>query len=107
MSLICFSFSAVGPYERVNYDIFLLNLMLNFIDIYRIGTLHIPDIYRTGTVLSLILLVSEMLKIPRANVEVHFRKKLAVVTSKCLAQDTFVKGPRTTEKFSKYTAVRQ
>ena len=106
MSLICFSFSAVGPYERVNYDIFLSNLTLNFIDIYRIGTVHVPDIYRIGSMLSLILLVSEMLKIPRANVEAHFRKKLAVVTSKCLAQDTFVKGPRTTEKSSKYTVAR-
>ena len=59
--------------------------------------------YRTDTVLSLILLVSEMLKIPRAKVEVHFLKKLAFVTIKCLAQ----KCPGATENLSKYTAVRE
>ena len=37
--------------------------------------------------LSLILLVSEILKIPRAKVEAHFLKKLAFVTNKCLVQD--------------------
>ena len=46
-----------------------------------------------------ILLVSEILKTPRAKVEAHFLKKLAFVTSKCLAQDTFGKCPRTTETF--------
>ena len=38
--------------------------------------------YRIDTVLSLILLISEMLKIPRAKVEVHFLKKLAFLTNK-------------------------
>ena len=59
------------------------------------------------TVLSLILLVSEMLKIPRAKVEAHFIKKLAFVTNKCLAQDAFGKCLMTTENLPKYTAVRE
>ena len=59
------------------------------------------------TVLSLILLVSEMLKIPTAKVEVHFLKNLDFVTNNCLAQDTFGKFPRTTENLSKYTTVRE
>ena len=42
--------------------------------------------YRMDTELSLILLVSEMLKIPRPKAEAHF---LAFVTNKCLAQDAF------------------
>ena len=58
-----------------------------------------------GTVLSLILLVSEMLKIPRVKVEGHFLKKLASVTNKCLVQDAFCKFPRTTKNLSKYLAV--
>ena len=41
------------------------------------------------TILSLIPLVSETLKIPRARAEAHFLKKLAFVTNKCLAQDAF------------------
>ena len=61
--------------------------------------------YRMNIVLSLILLVSDMLKIPRAKVEVHFLKKFAFVTSKCLAQDDSGKCPRTTENLSKYTVV--
>ena len=59
------------------------------------------------TVLSLILLVSEMLKIPRVKVEGHFLKKLASVTNKCLVQDAFCKFPRTTENLSKYLAVNK
>ena len=59
------------------------------------------------TVLHLILLVSEMLKIPRVKVETHFLKKLAFVTNKCLAREAFGKCPRTTENLSKYTAVRE
>ena len=51
------------------------------------------DKYRMDTVLSLILLVSEMLKIPRAKVEAHFLKKLAFITNKNLAQDTCGKCP--------------
>ena len=43
--------------------------------------------YCMYTLLSLILLVSEMLKIPRAKVEAHFLKKLDLVTNKCLAQE--------------------
>ena len=41
------------------------------------------------TVLSLILLLSEMLKIQRAKAEAHFLKKIALVTNRCLAQDAF------------------
>ena len=37
------------------------------------------------TVLSLILLVYEMLKIPRVKIKAHFLKKLAFVTNKWLA----------------------
>ena len=61
--------------------------------------------YRMNTALSLILLVSEMLKIPRVKVEAHFLKKLAFVTNKCLEQDAFGESPRTTKNLSKYTAV--
>ena len=43
------------------------------------------------TVLSLILLLSEMLKIPKTKVEAHFLKKLDFVTNKCLIQDDFRK----------------
>ena len=63
--------------------------------------------YRMDTVLSLILLVSEMLKYPKTKADAHFLKKLAFVTSKCLAQDAFGKCPRTTENLSKYTAERE
>ena len=41
--------------------------------------------YRMDAALSLILLVPEMLKIPRGKVESHFLKKLAFVTNKGLA----------------------
>ena len=57
-----------------------------------------------NTMLSLSLLVSEMLQIPRAKVEDHFLKKLAFVTNKCLAQDAFGEFPWTTENLSKDTA---
>ena len=53
--------------------------------------------YGMDTVLPLILLVSEMLKIPRVKVEAHFLKKLAFVTNKCLAQDAFGVCPRAVE----------
>ena len=59
------------------------------------------------TVLSLTLLVSKMLKIPRAKSEAHFLKKPAFLINKCLAQDAFKECPRTTEKLSKNTAVRE
>ena len=52
--------------------------------------------YRMDIVLSLILPVSEMLKIPRAKVEADFFNTVAFVTNKCLAQDAFEKCPRTT-----------
>ena len=58
-------------------------------------------------VLFLILLVSEILKIPRTKVEDHFLKKLAFVTNKCLAQDVFGECPRPTENLSKHTTVRE
>ena len=62
--------------------------------------------YRMDTVLSLILLVFEMLKIPKTKVEAHFLKKLDFVTNKCLALDAFGKCPRTTENLSKYTGLQ-
>ena len=60
--------------------------------------MHLMD-----TVLSLILLVSEVLKIPKTKVEAHFLKKLDFVTNKCLAQDALGKCPGTIENLSKYT----
>ena len=54
--------------------------------------------YRMDTVLSLILLVSDMLKILSA--------KLAFVNNKCVAQNAFRKYSRTTENLSVYKAVR-
>ena len=60
-----------------------------------------------NTVLPLILLVSEMLKIPVAKVVVHFFMKFTFVANKCLTQDTFGKFPRTTENLSKYIVVRE
>ena len=64
------------------------------------------DMHPMYTVLSLILLVFEMLKIPKTKVEAHFLKKLDFVTNKCLAQDALRKCQRTTENFSKYTALQ-
>ena len=55
--------------------------------------------------LSLILLVSEMLKVSKTKVKAHFLKKLDFVTNKCLAQDAFGKCPRTTENLSIYTGL--
>ena len=76
MPLIFFSFSAFGLEDKVNCDSLLLDFLSKFIDMYRMDT-----------VISLILLlVSEMLKIPWAIVEVHFFKKLAFPTNKFLAQ---------------------
>ena len=70
--------------------------------------------YGMDSMLSLILSVSEMLKVPRAKVEAHFLKKIAFAITKCLAQDAFGKCPRTTENLSeqqqqqqKYTAARE
>ena len=62
------------------------------------------DMYRMNTALSLILLVSEMLEIPGAKVEVNFLNKLAFVTNKCLGSDAFGNCPKTTENLSKYAA---
>ena len=61
--------------------------------------------YHMATVFSLILLVFEMLNIPKTKAEAHFLKKLDFVTNKCLAQDAFGKCSRTTESLSKYTAL--
>ena len=61
--------------------------------------------YRMETALSLILLDSEILKIPK--VKAHFLKKLAFVTNNCLAQDVVRKNPRTTEILSNYTPARE
>ena len=63
------------------------------------------DMCHMDTALSLILLVSKMLKIPRAKVETYFLKKLAFVTRKFLTQDAFGKCPRTTGNLSDYTTV--
>ena len=60
--------------------------------------------YRMDTVLSLILLVSEMLQNPRPKVKAHFLKKLAFVSDKCLSQNVFRECPRTTENLSNYRA---
>ena len=43
--------------------------------------------YRMDAVLSLILLVSEMLKISGAKVDAHFFEQLPFVIKKCLIQD--------------------
>ena len=51
--------------------------------------------------LSLTFCLNKLVKI-----EAHFLKKFALVTDKCLEKDVFRKRPRTTENFSKYTAVR-
>ena len=56
--------------------------------------------------LSLILLVFEMLKIPKTNLEANFLKKPDFVTNKCLALDVFRKCPRTTGNLSKYAALQ-
>ena len=61
--------------------------------------------YRVDTVLSLILLVSERLKIPRTKVETNFLKKINFVTNKWFAQDAFGKYQMTTENLSKQTVV--
>ena len=58
------------------------------------------------TVLSLILLAFEMLKISNTKVEAHFLKKRVFVTNKCLALDALGKYPSTTENLSKYTALQ-
>ena len=57
--------------------------------------------YRMDTVFFFILLVFEMLKIPRAKHEACFLKKLAFVTSKCLAQNISGECRRATENISK------
>ena len=61
--------------------------------------------YRMDAVLSFILLVFQMLKLPKTKVEAHFLKKLDFVTNKYLAQDAFRKCPRATGNLSKYTAL--
>ena len=57
--------------------------------------------YRMDIALSLILLLSEMQKIPSVKVKEYFLKKLAFGTNKCLAQNAFRKCPKTTENLSK------
>ena len=52
-------------------------------------------------VLYLILLVSEMLKIPRDKVEDHFLKNIAFITNKCLLQDAFGECLWTKKTFQK------
>ena len=53
--------------------------------------------YHINTILPLILLVSEMLKISIDRVGAHFLEKFAFVTNKCLTQDAFGKHPKKTE----------
>ena len=62
--------------------------------------------YVMDTALSLILLVFEIMKIPKNKVEAHSLKKLDFVTNKGLALDAFGKCPRTTKNLSKYTALQ-
>ena len=62
--------------------------------------------YRMDIMLSLILLVSEKLKIPKTKIEAHFLKKIDFVNNKCLAQEAFEKCPSTTENLSKHTALQ-
>ena len=59
------------------------------------------------TALSLILLLSNMLKIPKAKVEAYFLKKFAFATNERLAQDALGKCPWKTKNLSKYTTVRE
>ena len=54
--------------------------------------------YLMNTVLSLILLVSEMLKIPRAKVQAHLLQKLDFVTNKC---DAFINAKKINVTFYK------
>ena len=74
---ICFSFFVFVPYEKVNYDFFLLSFLSKLIYMYRMDT---------G--LSLVILVSDMLKISKAKVETQCFKKLAIVTNLCLYAGT-------------------
>ena len=62
--------------------------------------------YRMDILLSLILLVSEKLKIPKTKIEAHFLKKIDFVNNKCSAQEAFEKCPSTTENLSKHTALQ-
>ena len=80
----------------MNYDIFLLSFLSIFLDMYRMDS-----------VLYLILLISEILKITKAKVKAHFLKKLAFVTNNCSAQDAVRKYPRSTENLSNYTPARE
>ena len=95
MPLICLLFSGFGNYEKMNYGFFSVKC---FVKTY----IYVP--YRC-CVLSLILLVFEMLKIPKTKFEAHFLKRLDFLTNKGLAQDAFRKCLRTTENLSKYTVL--
>ena len=61
--------------------------------------------YHMYTVLSLIMLVSEMLKTPKPKIEAHSLKKLDFVTKKYLAQDALQICPRTTENLFKIHSI--
>ena len=95
MPLICFCSLGLVLQKKWIMAFFLLNLLSKFIDIYHMDT-----------ALTLILLVSEILKTPKTKVEAHFLKKLDFVINICLAQDVFVICPMTTENHSKYTALQ-
>ena len=76
----------------MNYDLFSVKFSVNFV-----------GMYRKDNVLTLVLLVFEMLRIPSAKVDAHFPKKLSFVANKGLAQDAFGKYPRAIKNLSKYT----
>ena len=79
----------------MNYDFSLLTFPSKF-----------KGMYRKDTVLPLILLISEVLKISRAKVEAHFLKKTCIC-NEFLGQDAFGKCPKITENLSKCTVVRE
>ena len=63
--------------------------------------------YHIDAVLFLILLVSEMLKIPRTKVEPHFLKKTYFCNEQQFSTNAFGKCSRTTKNLFKYTAARE
>ena len=76
----------------MNYDLFYVKFSVKSCG-------YVP--YRYCVVL--ILLVSEILKIPSAKAKAHFLKKLAFEA----AQDALGESPRATKKFSKYLKVHE
>ena len=83
MSLICFTFSEFGPWEKVNYEFCLLNFVKVVLDSVSFWD---PESSKD-------------------QIEAYLLTKLAFATNKCLAQDAFGKCPKTKENLSKYRAV--